>query len=128
MASSGIASDAPNEPVACSLTSEGLAAQADRWHRLAAAALDERAETAEGLRITFRDEPGIDEELRQLVAIENECCPWAQWTVTAGHGQVVLNVRAAEAGVAALHGMFCDLKPRAARALPSYRPSTPAGH
>jgi len=109
MARSGTTSDAADGAVACSLTSEGLAAQADRWHRLATASLDERIETADGLRIAFRPEPGVYDELRQLVAVENECCPWAQWTVTAGHGQVVLNVRAEKAGVAALHGMFSDL-------------------
>ncbi len=112
MASSGTTSDAADDAVACSLTSAGLAAQADRWHRLADAALDERVETADGLRMAFRPEPGVHEELRQLVAVENECCPWAEWTVTAGHGQVVLNVRAEKAGVAALHGMFSDLQRR----------------
>jgi hypothetical protein len=109
MASSGTTSDAADRAVACSLTSEGLAAQADHWHRLAATAFVERVETADGLRIAFLPEPGVYDELRQLVAVENECCPWAQWTVTTGHGQVVLNVRAEKEGVAALHGMFSDL-------------------
>ena len=113
MASSGTTSDAAGGAVACLLTSEGLAAQANRWHRLAAIAMDERAETAAGLRITFRTEPGVHEELRQLVAVENECCPWAEWTVATGHGQIVLSVRAEKAGVATLHGMFSDLQPPA---------------
>jgi hypothetical protein len=113
VASSGTTSDPVGGAIACSLTSEGLAAQANRWHRLASAAMAERAETAAGLRITFRTEPGVHEELRQLVAVENECCPWAEWTVTAGHAQIVLNVRAEKAGVATLHGMFSDLHPGA---------------
>jgi hypothetical protein len=93
-------------PVACTLTSADLAAQSDRWEQLAARAMTERAETAHGLRIFFRSEPGAEEELRALVAVENECCPWADWTVETNNGQIVLNVRSTRQGVATLHAMF----------------------
>lgn len=96
-------------PVACTLTSADLATQSQRWERLAARALTERTETADGLRMFFRPEPGAEEELRALVAVENECCRWADWTVEAGDGQIVLAVRAAGDGVTALHGMFTGL-------------------
>jgi hypothetical protein len=101
--------DAP--AVACTLTPTNLAAQAHRWVRLAARAMTERTVTAHGLRIFFRPEPGAEEELRALVAVENECCSWADWTVQADAGQIVLDVRAAGAGAAALHEMFTDLEP-----------------
>ncbi|MGN6791979.1 MAG: hypothetical protein ACTHJW_06270 [Streptosporangiaceae bacterium] len=110
MACSGTTAESADSVVACSLTSESLAAQAGRWHRLAAAAMQKRIETAEGLRISFRPEPGVHDELRQLVATENECCPWAEWNVTAGHSEVVLDVRAEKTGVATLHGMFSGLQ------------------
>ncbi len=97
--------------IACTLTPADLAAQARRWVRLAARAMTSRAETAHGLRIFFRPEPGTEEELRVLVAVENECCSWADWTVQADAGQIVLDVRATGAGVAALRGMFTDLEP-----------------
>jgi hypothetical protein len=93
-------------PVACTLTSADLAAQRDRWEQLAARAMTEGAETAHGLRIFFRSEPGAAEELRALVAVENECCPWADWTVETNNGQIVLNVRSTRQGVATLHAMF----------------------
>jgi hypothetical protein len=93
-------------PIACALSSSGLAAQADRWRRLGARTMTERAETPHGLRICFRAEPGVEAELRELVAVENECCPWAEWTVQAQTAQVVLDVRAAGDGVATLHAMF----------------------
>ena len=64
-------------PVACGLTRAGLAAQAGRWERLAARAMTDRTQTEHGLRIRFRPEPGAEEELRALVAVENECCSWA---------------------------------------------------
>lgn len=98
-------------PVACSLTTDGLAEQAGRWARLAARALIAQAKTADGLRLDFRPEPGIEEELRALVAVETECCPWATWTVRASATELVLDVRAAGDGVAALHDMFSGMRP-----------------
>lgn len=103
-------------PIACTLTSSGLAAQGERWRQLAARAMTERAETADGLRIRFRAGPGVEEELRALVAVENECCSWAEWAVRTGRGQVVLDVRSAADGITVLHGMFADL------------PAAPASH
>jgi hypothetical protein len=97
---------APDE-VACTLTSGDLAAQGEGWARLAARAMTGRALTADGLRVSFRAEAGVEDELRRLVAVEKECCAWAAWAVLAGGGEVVLEVRSAAAeGVAVLHGMF----------------------
>ena len=96
-------------PLACTLTSADLAAQGQRWERLAARAMTERTETVDGLRMSFRPEPGAEEELRALVAVENECCRWADWTVEADDGQIVVAVRVSGGGVTALHGMFAGL-------------------
>ncbi len=104
-------SSAGPRPVACALTLPDLAAQAGRWARLAARAMTRRAETAHGLRLWFRPEPGVEEELRTLAAVENECCPWATWTVAADAAHVVLDVHSAGDGIAALHGMFTRLRP-----------------
>jgi hypothetical protein len=93
-------------PVACTLTPADLATQADRWQRLLARAMAERAETENGLRVSFRPEPGAEEELRSLVAVESECCRWADWSVQTGAGTVVLDVRSTGTGVATLHDMF----------------------
>jgi hypothetical protein len=93
-------------PVACTLTSADLAAQAGRWGRLIAQALTGCTETADGLRMSFRPGPGVEEELRGLVAVENECCPWAAWTVETHAGATVLDVRSTGPGIAALHAMF----------------------
>jgi hypothetical protein len=97
-------------PVACSLTREGLADQAGRWVRLAARAMTGHTKTADGFQLGFRPEPGIEEELRALVAVETQCCPWATWTVQASMTQLVLDVRATGDGVTALHGMFTGLQ------------------
>ena len=96
-------------PVACTLTSADLAAQRRRWERLAARAMTGRTETADGLRVFFRPEPEAEEELRALVAVENECCRWANWAVEADDGQIVLAVRATGDGVGALNTMFSGI-------------------
>jgi hypothetical protein len=103
--------DAGSAPVACTLTAADLAQQSGRWERLAARALTERAQTEHGLRLSFHPEPGAEEELRQLVAIENECCRWASWTVHASAGQIVLDASSTGDGIAALHDMFTGLDP-----------------
>jgi len=95
-----------NTPVACTLAPAGLAAQAKRWEQLMARALTGRAETADGVRLSFRPGPGTEGELRALVAVETECCSWATWTVERTAGTLVLRVRSTAEGIAALHGMF----------------------
>ena len=93
-------------PVACRLSVADLAAQARRWQRLMARAMTNRTETADGLRLSFRPDPGAEEELRTLVAVENECCAWAAWTVDTGNEMITLDVRSAGDGIAALRSMF----------------------
>ena len=93
-----------NTPVACTLGVAGLAAQRRRWEQLMARALTGRAETEDGLRLSFR--PEAEDELRALVAVETGCCAWAAWTVEPAAGAVVLDVRSAGEGIAAVHTMF----------------------
>jgi len=105
------AQDGGAPPVACALTPGDLAAQATRWRQLAAQAMTERTETGYGLRLTFRTQPSVADELRRLAATENQCCPWATWTVETSAGRIVLDVRSAGEGIAALHTMFTGLSP-----------------
>ncbi|HEY6280069.1 MAG TPA: hypothetical protein VIX86_27580 [Streptosporangiaceae bacterium] len=96
-------------PVACTLTRAGLAGQVARWQRLAARAMTGRAETGDGVRLSFRPGPGVEEELRTLVATEKQCCPWADWTVETDARHVVLGIRSTGVGIAALRSMFTEL-------------------
>src|SRR5580704_11036257 len=106
MAVNGNTDDDGSAPVACTLTPADLAAQGGRWQRLAARAMTGRAETDHGLRVDFCPGPGVEDELRALVAVENDCCPWAVWAVQAGSGRLVLDVRSAGDGIVTLHSMF----------------------
>jgi hypothetical protein len=92
--------------IACDLGEEKAAAQAGRWLRLAREAGLGRTETADGLEIRFRGGTAAERELRDLVAVESKCCPWARWGVDRADGELVLRVSSTPAGAAALHAMF----------------------
>jgi hypothetical protein len=97
--------------VACALTAAQLTAQFARWQQLTARAMTSRAETADGIRLVFRPEPGVGDELRSLVVVEQECCAWAAWSVRESAAQIVVDVSSSGEGIATLHGMFSALQP-----------------
>ena len=91
--------------IACSLGAD-LGTQMDRWRRLGRNAGLERVETDDGLRVRFRDEPGVEQELRALVAVESDCCSWARWQILRADGDLLLVVTSTPEGAAALHTML----------------------
>jgi hypothetical protein len=94
------------ERIACTLNAGQMSERRRRWRELADRAFVSRTETERGLRLVFRDGPGVADELKGLTALERECCAFADWTV----GGTVLDVTGAtEEGVAAVHGMFLSL-------------------
>ena len=97
--------------VACSLGQDEHAARLRRWQALGARACLAVVETDDGLRLRFRAEPGVEAELAALVVLERECCPFAEWSVTAEAGRLTLRVSGgSDEAVAAVHGMFHGLR------------------
>ncbi len=92
--------------VACMLSAGDLAAQAARWLELRSAAEVSRVETEDGLSLVFQDTLAVETELRELVAVENDCCSWASWNILRADGALVMHAGSTEHGVEALHGMF----------------------
>lgn len=92
--------------IACGLGTEGAAGQAERWRRLGREGGLGRAETADGLEVRFRGDRAAERELRDLVAVESECCAWARWDVGRAGDELVLRVTSTPEGAAALHAMF----------------------
>ena len=80
---------------ACTLRSAQLARQAERWHVLYAEAGIRRTVTHSGLRVSFRPDPAVEDELRALVATERECCGWADWSIHATTDELRLEVSGA---------------------------------
>lgn len=97
-----------NPVVACTLGRDDLATQAARWRALRKSSGLDRIDTDEGLRLVFAAAAGVERELHALVAVENECCSWASWSVEARDGVVVMEARSRGDGIAALHRMFLD--------------------
>ena len=96
-----------SELVACTLIDTDLKTQRERWINLGENFGLGRYETDDGLRLTFKDHPAVEAELQALVAVENDCCRWAAWTVERSEtGALVLAARAQGEGIATLHGMF----------------------
>jgi hypothetical protein len=95
-----------SEPIACTLSAAGQADQATRWRQLLAHAGIARESTEHGVRLAFHDEPAVELTLRELVAVEADCCRWATWRVTRERSSLVLHMTSSGDGVAALHTMF----------------------
>jgi hypothetical protein len=96
-----------SELVACTLDAAHLKTQRERWINLSENFGIGRHETADGLRLTFKDHPAVAAELAALVELENDCCSWAAWTVERGEDSaLVMAARSRGVGIAALHQMF----------------------
>jgi hypothetical protein len=93
-------------PIACSLPRAALADRRAAWERLGERALRDRRPTAGGMRLTYAAVGETEAELRELAALEGECCPFADWRVTVENEQVVLEVTASGDGVAAVRALF----------------------
>ena len=97
----------PNDlPIACSLNADALEARRRRWHSLGSRALIDQHATESGVRQRYRPDPDVERELRELVALEGDCCGFARWEVHAADGSLELEVSADGEGAAALHEMF----------------------
>jgi hypothetical protein len=89
--------------IACSLSADQLPERRRRWLALPLVA---RAERADGVRLTFRAEPGVEAELRALAELERECCGFATFVVSAAGDQVQLDVTSSGDGVPAVREIF----------------------
>jgi MerR family transcriptional regulator, copper efflux regulator len=98
-------------PIACSLAKGDLADRQERWHQLWQRAAVNAVTTSNGLRLLFRAEPGVKEELHQLADLERDCCAFADWSVQVRGEEVVLDVTApTEEGITAVQAMFGKLR------------------
>ena len=65
---------ATSDVVMCTLTSAELEDVGGAWQKLFRTSLLTRVSVPGGLRLSFS--PGGEQALRQLIAIERDCCPW----------------------------------------------------
>jgi hypothetical protein len=94
-------------PVACTLGAGDLAGRLARWQAVAARAAGQRSVTGHGVRLSFTAGPGVAAELRDLAALEADCCAFATWTVREHNGQVLVDVTGdSPEAITAVHDMF----------------------
>ena len=93
-------------PVACSLDAAALEERRQRWVALAKRALIDQHATGSGVRQRYRPEPDVERELRELVALERDCCGFAAWDLRPSGGMLELDVSASGDGAGALQEMF----------------------
>ena len=96
-----------DEPtISCTLGTADLAAQGAAWRTLREASEIAVERIADGIRVRFRADAGVEQELHRLTAVENECCSWATWSVLAGEHEALLEVRSSGDGVRAAQALF----------------------
>jgi hypothetical protein len=98
--------DRRDAAIGCSLTAAGLGERSSRWEDLLARALIDKSATGDGVRLRFRADPGVQEELCKLVRLERECCGFADWTMSREEGNVILDVAADGIGTTVVRSMF----------------------
>jgi hypothetical protein len=115
-------------PIACTLDGGAFGERVAEWETLAQRSLIESTQTATGVRLRFRDEPGVEEELRRLLALEEACCAFLTFDLDSAGAELVLSVRG-PAEAAELVGAFLHLtvvqQPRQLHAM-GERPPAPA--
>ena len=97
--------------VACSLAPADLQGRRERWLRLSDRALVEKKPIEAGVRLRFQRLDGVEAELRELAALERDCCSFAIWTVTGDGAEVHLEVTAEGEGIAAVRALFDEPAP-----------------
>lgn len=99
--------DRRSEVVACALGAGDLARRAARWEALAGRSLVRAARTERGVRLVFRADPGVADELQDLVALERDCCAFATWSVHEHRAELTLDVTGdGDHAVAAVQSLF----------------------
>ncbi len=99
------------EPAACTLTGSEQMSRRERWLRLAEVALVAKVATEGGVELSYRGEPAVLSELRELARLETECCGFAEWTVRDAGSRIVLEVETEQTKAPAVWAMFDEDPP-----------------
>ena len=86
--------DMSREALGCSLTDEEFQQRVRFIHALTDQALIAREPLAgRGMLFRFRSSPENEAAVRELVALESECCPNLRFALEAGDDEIRLDVR-----------------------------------
>lgn len=96
--------------VACSLGTRSMKSRSDQWRDLLTPNLGEIASIPGGVRFTLRGSSAVAAELNRLIALENACCAWINWSVVRGQSLQVDATAEQEAGVVLLRNWFGEVE------------------
>jgi hypothetical protein len=96
---------APEEPIECTLAHHEMRARLDEYRAVFASIV--RAERLDdGFVWRFRSDPGVLEQVRALVAKEQECCRFFRFEVRQDGADVLWETRADARAAAVLEELF----------------------
>jgi hypothetical protein len=99
--------DRGSAPVACTLGVGDMARRAARWEALTSRSLERATRTERGVRLVFAANLGVADELRSLIALERDCCAFANWSVHEHGAELALDVTGDGAdAIAAIQSLF----------------------
>ena len=82
----------PDLPLACTLDGAALAERRARWEALSERARAGGERTPGGVLLRYRPEPGVVDELRELVRLEGDCCAFLELILRDEGAEVLLEV------------------------------------
>ncbi len=96
-------------PIACSLTAQDLTDRGAAWRKLLEISLVAADRIPGGIRLSVH--PGSAGSLRDLVALERECCPWIRSRLD-GSGVTFTAQGAGEAALVEMFSAVPGVRPR----------------
>ena len=67
-------------PIACSLDATDLSSRQRVWRELLVGSLIERTPIPGGVRMRFANDSDIRTTIERLIALEQDCCAWIEWS------------------------------------------------
>jgi hypothetical protein len=99
----------PDLPIACSLDASEAAARIALIDALVVEGLLDRAPIASGLRLRFRDSPDIESRVRELIALESQCCAFLDLRLTRAGDLLVLDITGAPDSQPVIEQFFAEV-------------------
>jgi hypothetical protein len=97
---------AKTDTIACFLDGQAYHARVARIRALMDQALLARERLETSVRLRFRLNAGVEKNLKELIALEQECCPFLTFALDTLPGEMVLTISGAQSAAALLDDAF----------------------
>ena len=105
-----------NTPIACTLSNEQRAKQTKDFHATLSPHVLSSETLLDGAWISFRNIPSVRESLRQLVALDDDCCKFLDHRIEENAHQIILITRSHGEGIPLAQQFIAELAPGAGKA------------